>query len=110
MAKRRNVIRLPGSFPLTQRMTVLRSEKWKVGPPSSEIATGLQPNSNSLQLGASKVKVLTRVFTLVRRQVRAKRLGIDFRRGAAWDTPKAIWMDGKHWLLKAPHDNGTKEA
>jgi FkbM family methyltransferase len=56
------------------------------------------------------VKALTQVATLIRRRLRAKRLGIDFRRAATWNVPRGMCVDGKRWTIKAPAHNGCKLA
>src|SRR5262249_1640598 len=51
-----------------------------------------------------------RIYTLLRRRYRARRLGIEFRRGASWVLPAEMFVNGRRWAISAPDDGGTKGA
>jgi FkbM family methyltransferase len=51
-----------------------------------------------------------RIYNLLRRRYRARRLGIEFRRAANWTVPGEMFVRGKRWAISAPDDNGTKNA
>jgi FkbM family methyltransferase len=56
------------------------------------------------------VQPLKRIYNLLRRRYRARRLGIEFRRGGSWVLPGEMFANGRRWAISAPHDNGTKMA
>jgi FkbM family methyltransferase len=51
-----------------------------------------------------------RIYNLLRRRYRARRLDIEFRRGASWVLPSEMFVNGRRWAISAPNDNGTKMA
>jgi FkbM family methyltransferase len=54
--------------------------------------------------------VLKRIYTLLRRRRRAKRLGVPFTRGADWQLPSRVLVQGHSIPIRGPDDNGTKVA
>jgi len=51
-----------------------------------------------------------RIYNLLRRRYRARRLGIEFRRGASWVLPAKMFVNGRRWDISAPDDRGTEGA
>ena len=51
-----------------------------------------------------------RIYNLLRRRYRARRLGIEFRRGASWVLPAKMFVNGRRWAISAPDDRGTEGA
>lgn len=51
-----------------------------------------------------------RLYNLVCRRLRARRLGFHFGRGATWELPSHLFLNGTFVEITAPRDNGTKVA
>ena len=51
-----------------------------------------------------------RIYNLLRRRYRARRLGIKFRRGANWVLPGEMFVNSTRWAISGPDDSGTKNA
>jgi FkbM family methyltransferase len=56
------------------------------------------------------MRSLARIYNLLRRRYRARRLGIEFRRLANWTIPGEMFVNGRRWAISAPNDSGTNGA
>jgi hypothetical protein len=55
--------------------------------------------------GQSPMRRTVRIYNLFRRRYRARRLGIEFRRGANWVLPGEMFVNSMRWAISAPYDN-----
>ena len=55
-------------------------------------------------------RFIWRIYNLLRRGYRARRLGIEFRRLANWTIPSDMVVNGRRWGISVPNDSGAKGA
>jgi hypothetical protein len=81
---------VPGQWdvPLSARAT------WRVALSSARPTT----------LKQRPIRTVT-IYNLFRRRYRARRLGIEFRRGANWILPGEMFVNSMRWAISAPYDN-----
>jgi hypothetical protein len=48
-----------------------------------------------------------RIYNLLRKRYRARRLGIEFGRGASWVLPGEMFVSGRRRAISDPDDEGT---